>query len=130
GSHTRTAAQHHLVAHELAVVLAERSPDRAVSGIGSVRTLGPLPNVAQHLLDPLPAGRGLRLEQALLREGALRSGLAGGHLPLRLGRQAALAPAGEGVGLEEADVADREIRIDRFHSPERELPPSRSVRFP
>src|SRR5262249_32233602 len=43
---TRCAAEHHLVAHELAVVLAQRPDRRCVAGIGRVGAGGPLPYVA------------------------------------------------------------------------------------
>src|SRR5713101_10160859 len=49
GGGTRTAAQDHLVDHELAVVFAQRPWTLAVAGIGQVRAPGPLPGIAQHL---------------------------------------------------------------------------------
>src|SRR5690242_20218827 len=50
---TRTAAQHHLPAHEFAVVLTERAGIRPVSGIGEVRAARPLPDIAEQLLNGL-----------------------------------------------------------------------------
>src|SRR5207245_7141315 len=47
---TGTAAQNVLVAHELAVVFAERTQCRAVTGIRRVSAARPLPNVAKHLV--------------------------------------------------------------------------------
>src|SRR3546814_292974 len=44
-----TAAQSHLVAHELAVVLANRARRRAEAGIGLVGALRPFPDVPDHL---------------------------------------------------------------------------------
>src|SRR5258706_8109067 len=40
----RAAAQHHLVDHELAVVLAERAVRRAVARVGQIRAARPLPD--------------------------------------------------------------------------------------
>ena len=45
----RPAAEHELVAHELAVVLAERAGRRDVAGIGEVLAARPFPDVAEHL---------------------------------------------------------------------------------
>jgi hypothetical protein len=45
----RSAPQHILIAHELAVVFAERTGRRRVPGIGRVRTLRPLPDLAEQL---------------------------------------------------------------------------------
>ena len=46
---TRAAAEDHLVAHELAVVFAQRTRGGAIAGIGRVRAGGPLPDVAEQL---------------------------------------------------------------------------------
>src|SRR4029077_8199257 len=45
----RAAAQDELVAHELAVVLADRTGERPVAGIRQVGGLRPFPDVAVHL---------------------------------------------------------------------------------
>ena len=42
-------------------------------------------------------------------------------LPLGFGRQARTGPARERIGLEEADVADRRMRIDLAHTGEGEF---------
>src|SRR4029077_20805441 len=51
GSGAGTAAQHVLVAHEFAVVFAERSGRGAIARIRRVGTARPFPDVAKHLLD-------------------------------------------------------------------------------
>src|SRR5689334_2898328 len=45
------AAQDHLVAHELGVVLAQGALEWAEAGIGRVGAAGPLPDIAEELLD-------------------------------------------------------------------------------
>src|SRR5204863_8241445 len=49
GREAGTAAQHALVDHELAVVLAERAVGRAVARVRLVRRARPLPRVAEEL---------------------------------------------------------------------------------
>ena len=49
GRCARATPQDHLVAHELAVVLAQRPRGRAKAPIGRVRALGPFPDVAEEL---------------------------------------------------------------------------------
>src|SRR5215470_16002704 len=49
----RTASQHILVAHELAVVFAERTGRSSIAGVGGVGAARPFPNVAEHLLQAL-----------------------------------------------------------------------------
>src|SRR5215470_11268996 len=51
GSGERRAAQHHLVHHEFAVVLAERAGHRAVAGIGRIGATRPLPDDAEGVLE-------------------------------------------------------------------------------
>src|SRR4051794_30502806 len=50
-SRARAAAQHHLVAHELAIVFPKSARRRAVPGIRRVGAAGPFPNIAKHLLQ-------------------------------------------------------------------------------
>ena len=47
GRRARSAAQHDLVAHELAVVLAERARRRRITGVGRVGAARPLPDVSE-----------------------------------------------------------------------------------
>ena len=49
GRRTRSAAQHELVAHELAIVLAQRAGLEPVARIGPIRALRPLPDITEHL---------------------------------------------------------------------------------
>ena len=48
-----TTAQNVLVAHELAVVLAERARRGTIAGVGRVGAACPFPNVAEHLVKML-----------------------------------------------------------------------------
>ena len=96
------AAQHLLVHHELAVVLADRaggrvrSPGRASRGWPSTAT--PRRTLAQ------PASLGRGWVQPVELAGAAAPGA---MLPLGLGRQPGARPAGEGIGLVLAHVARR-----------------------
>ena len=54
----------------------------------------------------------------------------GGDFPLGLGRQPGAGPAGEGVGLVVADVADRLARDQVAHAREGHRPPLAVVDFP
>ena len=112
----RTAAQHPLVGHELAVVLAERAVGRAIARIRDVGTPGPLPDVAE------PPGRrcDARVEACLLDEVPLDRRSCGGALPFVLARQACTGPARERVGFVEGDVADGLVVAQRLEPPQRE----------
>ena len=120
----RAAPQNKLVAHELAVVLAERPGGRAKTAVGRVRALRPFPDIAEELHGRC-ARRGLtgahrvsRMESTRLQEVPLQ-GDSGGHgrrLPFRLGGQPGPRPAGEGVGFVVADMADRLVEIQASHA--------------
>ena len=103
------AAQHELVAHELAVVLAERAGRRRGSR-GRARRRSRVhsqtsPNSCGERRRRGAAGAGCRrpLSTKLPSNGDAR---VAAHLPLGLGRQPRAGPAREGVGLVEAHVAD------------------------
>src|SRR5690349_8647488 len=53
----RTAAQHPLPAHELAVVLAKRAGQGTEARIGDIGRGGPFPRIAVHLRQARPPGR-------------------------------------------------------------------------
>src|SRR5215467_7263559 len=91
GRGMRAPSQHHLIDHELAVVLAERAGRRTVARIGRIGAASPLPDDAEDIVDDARA----RCD-----------------LPFGFGRQVLAAPTGEGVGLVVADVSDRRVRID------------------
>jgi hypothetical protein len=59
GRGARSAAQYKLVAHELAVVFADRASFGLEARISHILALGPFPNVAVHLRGRivLPRGR-------------------------------------------------------------------------
>src|SRR6266851_1401821 len=96
GSCKRGAAQHQLVDHELAVVLAERALDGAVTGIGGVGAAGPLPDNPERVVEL--AGTG-------------------GDFPFHFGRQMPAAPARKRIGLVIADMADRADGSTGFNPP-------------
>ncbi len=120
GGDAGASAEDHLRGHELAVVLAEGSGEGFVAGVAGVAAGGPLPDVAEDLLEAGVrvdggAGRGDWLRgdgraccgSSSSSVGSLRRMLSGGGvLPLELGGEAVAGPAGVGVGLEEAEVAD------------------------
>ena len=56
----RAAAQHELVAHELAVVFAHRADRRPAAGIGGISRLRPLPDAADELHRRGPLQKQLR----------------------------------------------------------------------
>src|SRR3981189_759054 len=93
----RRAAQHQLIDHELAVVLAERALDGPVAGIGGVGAAGPLPDNPECVVEMAGSG---------------------GGLPFPFRPPMLAAPAAEGVGFVIADMANRRGRIDGLRSGE------------
>src|SRR3954452_18255882 len=87
----RGAAQHQLVDHEFAIVLAECALNGLVTGVGGVRAAGPLPYDPERVVE-MPA--------------------AGGDFPFHFGRQMLAAPPRKGVRLIITDVANRSGRIE------------------
>ena len=107
GCDAGAAAEDDLGAHELAVVLAQGAGEGLVAGVAGVGGLGPLPDVAEELLGGGGGGAaGLGVEVAGFQEVARDGMLGGDELPFELGGEAVAGPAGEGVGFEEAEVAD------------------------
>ena len=123
----RAAPEHVLVHHELAVVLAHRSGRRDEAGVGGIGRRGPLPDIPQGVGGRTGRCRGqdLEVEEAGGGEDAGTGPQSAGRhrLPLGLGGETGPGPPGEGVGLEEADVADRAGRIDRPLAGQGELVP-------
>src|SRR5215218_9259213 len=108
------AAQDADVVHELAVVLHQGSFERLIARVGLVVAGRPLPEVAPHLEEPravrLTGGAGV--ESAAVQVVRAREARdAGRLLPLALDGEAGAPPAGEGVGLVEAHVADGLVRV-------------------
>ena len=108
---TGAAAQDDLRGHEFAVVLSECAGERFVAGIAGVTGCGPLPYVAEALLEGAGRNGGDRLESTAFQEvgerGLVEAGA--GMLPLEFGGQSTASPAGEGVRLKEAEMADRGV---------------------
>ena len=106
GRDAGASAKDDLRGHEFAVVLAEGSGKGLVAGVAGVAAGGPLPYVAEELLEAFGAGCRGGMKVGRFEEVA-GDGLAGGGVfPLELGGEAVAGPAGVGVGLEEAEVAD------------------------
>src|SRR5215469_8367740 len=104
------AAQHHLVAHELAVVFADGTPRSAKARIRDIRTSRPFPNIAEHLSQraagaPFVVGVGVKM--AAVSEIPGYRYTFGCNLPLGFGRQPLADPFGVSVGLEKTDMANR-----------------------
>src|ERR1700722_9591200 len=93
-----TAAQDHLPAHELAVVLAQRSLKRPKAGISQVSAPRPLPAIAEELRSALSlSGHGSQcagIKQVAFDRCALHR-----RLPFELGGQATTSPANVRVSL-------------------------------
>src|SRR4051812_31126925 len=98
-----SAAQDHLVAHELSVVFAERALVGLVTGIRKIGGGGPLPGIAEELIAAVRSRMEIGgLEKILAVD--LRTGAPCGNLPFEFGRQACTRPSCIGVGLVVADV--------------------------
>src|SRR5262249_41498516 len=111
-----------LVAHELAVVFAERAPERLEARIRRIRGRAPLPHVAVKLrgrgVVPRRAGR---LQKAFVAQIAIDLERRGCELPLRLRRQPRARKTRERVGLVEAHVTNRCLLVDLAPAAERDL---------
>src|SRR5579883_2370165 len=120
-------AQDHLVAHELAVVLADRSGGRTEARICDIGTRRPFPHIAEHLQKARTVRAGSRggagMQPAAIGEIAYDRQLCGRHLPFRLARQALAGPAGKGVGLIKTDMTDRLRRVQPTAPAQRENRP-------
>src|SRR6185437_15691397 len=100
----RAAAQHHLAAHELAVIFGQSSVERLVAGIGIVGRPRLFPNFA--------CGFGLR------------------RFPFEFRRQPRARPCRIGGGFEEAHMRHRLVGIEFLRAVQREHAPSLAVGNP
>src|SRR5271156_2566447 len=64
----RTTPQHHLIAHEFAVVLAQRARQRGKTRIAQIGARRPLPHIPEHLLQPTPRPARHRMKRARLEQ--------------------------------------------------------------
>src|SRR5689334_1160215 len=111
------ALQHELAAHELAVVLADRTFGWREARVRSKGALRPFPDVAKHpAASARQNGPGL---VELVSEVRIRGGREA--LPFGFSRQPSTGPAGVSVGLEITDVGDRRRPIDLSPSAQSEL---------
>src|SRR5436305_8147866 len=107
---TRAAAKHILVAHELAVVLAECAFGCSKPWVRRVRTRCPFPAIAKKLRRAVARGawmQSLRLQQvaAVVFTGC-------GVLPFELSGQPRAAPASVGIGLQVADMVSGLVPVE------------------
>lgn len=114
-------AQHHLVAHELAVVFTGRAFEGTETRVRQVGRACPGPQVT----PPLAIGAcGHRLQETLVEEVAPQW-LAGLHdLDLRLGGQTGTSPAGKGLGFVVADMAHGRMHVQLAPATQRHLQPT------
>src|SRR5260221_311453 len=88
----------------MSVALADGPFGRPIARVGHIGAHGPLPQIADHLLQARArGGPGLIAAEV----GQIAGDAGGGALPLRLSGQPHARPAGESVGLEVAEMADR-----------------------
>src|SRR5690554_4975373 len=112
GSGTGAAAQDLLIAHELAVVLAQGSRCCPVAGVGQVGALRPLPGGTKKL-QGVERRRGCgssRMQPGKVQALPGNGCMAGDALPLELRAEAGSAPAGKGIGFVVADMGHRKLR--------------------
>src|SRR5215472_19385578 len=127
--------QHHLVAHELAIVLADGTRGRAKARIRSVGARRPFPNIAKHLPRRFVIGCCRRCIRARMKMPAIgeitreRQAYCRG-LPLGFCRQALPSPFREGVGLVIADMASGLRRVQATASRQSKNRPFRTVTTP
>src|SRR5262249_49652936 len=118
---TGSAPQDHLVAHELAVVLTQRSARRCVAGIADIGTRRPLPYVSVQSEDWAAVIR--RHACRWVKVPSFQEMPGEGHgsgcrLPPRLAGQPSAGPAREGVAFVEGDMADRLGRVEAPQPPQ------------
>src|SRR5215472_12985774 len=129
-----TTAQDVLIAHEFAVVLAERARNGAVAGVRRVGAARPFPNVTEYLqqvfvlLEVACRETGRRrqrsgMKQFLFDKIALDWMTYRCALPLEFSRETDARPISVRVGFEVADMRDRLELIDRTKTREGEIPP-------
>src|SRR5579862_3065878 len=94
----RAAAQHQLIAHELAVVFANQTGSRLKSRVRSVGACRPFPHVSKHL-EMARMFRHPRMEYVLVQERSSDGGSQGCNFPFGLGRQTCTRPVRKRVSL-------------------------------
>src|SRR5580658_2906933 len=109
-SDARASPEDHLTGHEFAVVFAQCTWERFVSGIARVGACRPFPAVAKQLLDARGPTRRCWMQPACIEWIPLQRLLARDVFPFSLCRKSTAAPPGKGIGLIETDVADRRIK--------------------
>ena len=126
------SAQHDLIDHEFAVILANRPRFCLESGIGRIGAFGPLPDIAEHPLWSfgvgLAGGNGAQVSRRHLI-GACTGPMGdvempGCGLPFGFRWEALSGPGGIGRRLKEADMADWRVVIERAETLKRELGPA------
>src|SRR5664279_4967321 len=121
-----SAAQHHLVAHELAVVLANRSLGRLETGIGAVGAGRPFPNIAEHLRQRLRQRRRLhraRMQMTALQQISRYPARSRRNFPFEFSWESRSRPARKGVSLVIADMSNRFAQFQWLHAFDGVMPP-------
>ena len=123
----RAATQNILIAHELAVVFAERTRPGPVTGVRRVGTASPLPNVAEHLLETAvgasaPPHR-CRMKPLGLYEVAVDLDFRRGAFPFKFCWQPGAGPVRVGVGFEITEMRDRFVWVDLAQTGQSKIPP-------
>src|SRR4029453_16516909 len=110
------AFQHHLPAHELAVIFANGAVGSPEAWVGQIGAGGPLPDIAEQSAARARDDRSGLVE--LVAEP--RGGRAGEILPFGFGRQPRPGPAREGVSLIKRNVRNRRSAVDFASAPQGE----------
>src|SRR5690625_3162091 len=129
GAGAGAAAQDELVERKFAGIFAESSGPGLKAGVGKVGAGGPLPDLAEEVIRTLGTiRRGVGREWAGVEalcfgEISFDGAVFGGHLPLGFCGESVAGPAGEGVGLEIADMAEGLVGIDGAEAAKSHQPP-------
>src|SRR5664280_3221392 len=118
-----SAAQHHLIAHELAVVLANRSLGRLETGIGAVGAGRPFPNIAEHLRQRLRRLNRARMQAPALQQISRHPARSRRNFPFEFSWESRSRPARKGVGLVIADMSNRFVQVEWLHTLNGVMPP-------
>ena len=121
----RTSPQNHLTGHKLAVVFAQRTGAKFVSGIRGVRARSPFPTVPKELLNALTA-RPCGMQPTRFKQISVKGFLPHHMFPFRFRWESATSPSSKRLGLEVTDVAHGRIkqRGKSVPAPQGEDPPA------
>src|SRR5437762_333129 len=129
-AHAGTAAKHALIAHELAVVFAERPSERAITRIRRIIACRPLPDVSVELPGSCARRRCDWMQSVRFAKVAGDRYIDRGDFPLDLGRQSLVRPTRVGVRFVVTHMTYRLALLYRLHTGERVRPPLPIEPFP